>query len=611
MHHLRAAFFVCFLAATTLWGQERLLITDFGVQPNGKENAAVAVQAAVAIARQKESATIVFPKGRYDFYVDKEKGVNDGFHLPSVKNLTIDGQGSEFVFHGFMGIASLGRSENITFTDFTVDWDKPVIVQGEVVAVIDDTLDIHFDPKDYAFEIEEEKLVFPGEGWRGTTPGRYNLFDPKTKEMLYRTRDYAMGYNYFANKAENIGNDTVRIHAKPDYRPPVGTVITIWFDASLRRYGFNIQSSKDITIRNVVIYHAFGLGVIAQRTENLTLDAVDCRANDAKGRFFSVGADSFHLNNMKGLVKVENCEHTGMGDDFLNLHGKNMMIHRRIDDRTLEVSREPREAPMYSFAVGDEIWFLDGKTAQRIGEGVIERIEPVRENDKIVTHRLRFAAPVPPSFGDQDARDAIENKTFNAELEVRNCRILKRHRARGILATTPLRTVIENNYFRNSGAAVLIEGDTNFWFESGACGDVLIRDNVFEDCFTSGPEWGEAVITVTPSFRPQSETDEPFHRNIRIENNTFRHFDPAILFARSVRDLVFRNNTIFRTKSYEPFMDRPTFLFDGCRNVLLEGNSYGKDVLGKNYAIEHMKPSDIRVNDKEIVPVPPPTGKRR
>jgi hypothetical protein len=253
---------------------------------------------------------------------------------------------------------------------------------------------------------------------------------------------------------------------------------------------------------------------------------------------------------------------------------------------------------MYSFAAGDEVWFLNGKTSQRIAAGKIESVIPVKDGEKTVTYHLRFETPIPPELGE---KDALENKTFNAELEVRNCRILKRHRARGILATTPLRTVIENNYFRNAGAAILIEGDTNFWFESGACGDMVIRNNVFEDCFTSGPEWGEAVITISPSFRPQSETDEPFHRNIRIENNEFRHYDPAILFARSVGNIVFRNNTVTRSKNYEPFTNRATFTFDGCRNVLVEGNRYGIDVLGKNVKTEHMKPSDIQVLDKDIL----------
>lgn len=575
-------------------------IADFGAKPDSKENVVLAVRAAVEHCRKLDSSTLVFPKGRYDFFPVVDQNVSDGFSLHGIKNLTIDGKGSEFVFHGIMGVASLGGSENITFRNFSVDWDKPLIVQGEIVGTTEGSVDIKFDTKNYPFDIENDKLVFPGEGWRGV-PKRDLLYDPKTKELVYRTRDCAMGWGLYEKKTEKISDDTVRIHFPLQYQPAVGTLIGIWLDITNSRYGFNVQSSRNITIRNVDMYHALGLGIIAQRTDTLTLDAFNCKANDAKGRVFSVGADAMHLNNLKGLVKIENCECSGMGDDFINLHGKNMMIAARIDDRTVEVSREQREAPMYSFKPGDEIWFLDNTTMQRADTATIEKIEPVKEEGKTVTHRISFTENIPAWIKE---RSVMENKTFNAELEVRNCKIGKRHRARGILVTTPFRTVIENNYFRSTGAAILIEGDTNYWYESGACGDVLIRDNVFEDCFSSGyaGDWGHAVVTIHPSHQPQSETDEPYHRNIRIENNTFKSFDYPILFARSVRDLKFTGNTLMKTTTYAPFAkNRETFVFDGCRNVLIENNRYGADVPGKNVKTYHMNSTtDLQVKDKEL-----------
>ena len=122
--------------------------------------------------------------------------------------------------------------------------------------------------------------------------------------------------------------------------------------------------------------------------------------------------------------------------------------------------------------------------------------------------------------------------------------MLKQNRGRSILVTTPAKVLIENNYFRSAGAAVLIEGDTELWFESGAVCDITIRNNLFEDCYTSGNNiidgpwgWGEGVISISPSFRPQDADAKAYHRNIRIVGNTFRHFDCAVLFARSAEGL--------------------------------------------------------------------------
>ena len=93
---------------------------------------------------------------------------------------------------------------------------------------------------------------------------------------------------------------------------------------------------------------------------------------------------------------------------------------------------------------------------------------------------------------------------------------------------------------------------------------------------------------------PTQDADaKAYHRNIRIVGNTFRHFDCAVLFARSVEGLEFSRNRLERTRTYEPFY-RPYNLFlDGCRKVRVEDNAFEPDFPGHNIAIEHMRPSEI------------------
>ncbi len=289
-----------------------------------------------------------------------------------------------------------------------------------------------------------------------------------------------------------------------------------------------------------------------------------------------------------------------MGDDFLNLHGMNVMVQKRIDDFTVEVGVSGKTGASYVLGVGDEVWFIDGNTVQRGETGTIKEIKEIRDGSKVIAKRIVFERKVPESLKE---KDALENKTWNAELEIRGCNVLKKNRARGLLITTPKRAVVENNYFRTAGTAILIEGDVDFWYESGGITDLTIRNNVFEDCFSSGynGDWGHAVITIHPSFKPKSENDEPYHRNIRIENNVFKSFDYPILFARSVRGLIFRDNKLGRTKTYQPFaVNKSTFVFDGCRDVRIERNTYTGDVLGKNVKTEHMKPEDLTVADPGV-----------
>jgi hypothetical protein len=594
--------FLLFLAASTLSAAEpvRVSVTDFGAEPNSKNDCVVAVAKALDACKQHESSILVFPKGRYDFYAPSGRQIV-GITIAGQKNLVIDGGGSEFIFHGILEVAELTNSQNITLRNFTVDWDRPMIAQGTILNTTDEHLDIKFDKAEYPFEIAEGKIFFLGEGWRRQVDGYTPLFDKTTKELVYATRDYTIGDNaLFNTKTEELADGVVRFYGKPRYKAEPGTFIALWLGRYVANV-FNITGCKDIVMEDIDVYHGLSNGVVGFRTENITFRNVNFRVNEKKNRVFSLIADGFHINNCKGLIKIENCEHTGMGDDFLNIHGMNVMVQKRIDDYTVEVGVSGKGSASYVLGVGDEIWFIDGQTVQRGETGIIKEIKEFREANRVVAKHIVFEQKIPVSLKE---KDALENKTWNAELEIRNCKILKQHRARGLLISTPLRAVVENNYFRTAGAAILVEGDVNYWYESGAVGNLVIRNNVFEDCFSSGwgGDWGHAVITIHPSFQPQSENDETYHRNIRIENNTFKSFDYPILYARSVRNLTFTGNTLSRTTTYAPFaQNKMTFVFDGCREVRIEGNTYADDVLGKNVKTEHMKTNDLDIKDANIV----------
>lgn len=107
---------------------------------------------------------------------------------------------------------------------------------------------------------------------------------------------------------------------------------------------------------------------------------------------------------------------------------------------------------------------------------------------------------------------ALENLTWTPDVEIRNCRFLS-NRARGLLISTPGKVVVENNFFASSGSAILIAGDANYWYESGAVRDLLIRGNRFDaSCLTSEYQFTEAVISILPEI-PEPDPSRPFHRN--------------------------------------------------------------------------------------------------
>jgi hypothetical protein len=589
----------CFFALGTPRA-EVINIAKYGLKPNTKENAIPYVMKALNEAKNYSSTTIVFPKGRYDFHPSMPAGYSlatyKAITIKDLKNITIDGQGAEFIIHGRTAPFVIENCENITLRNFAIDWDRPMVTQGEFVAVTDNYVDLKIDKVQYPYVIEDGKVFYIGEGWKTDLCKDNQMFDKVSGKIIPYTHDNPAG-EFFKGKATEISSGVIRFNGpfKWERKPHVNEIITMYHGIYVV-CTFDYDRCKDVKMKNVTIYHGGSMGVKATFTENISIDKVDIVARKSKGRLFSNMADGFHLKGCKGLIKIENSEYNGGGDDYMNVHNMYCLVNDVINKNTLEVL----SLKGTFFAEGDKVWFVNHKTGQRAAMGKVKSIKLKKGNFYTGVLDIEFEENLPEFIGEDDA---IESAEWLAEVEIRNNKILKRHRATGIRVTTPKRVVIENNYFNTAGTAILIEGDFQFWLESGAVDNMVIQNNVFDDCLTSGSklggkwEWGEAVITITPSFRPNAENSLPYHRNIIITNNKFNFFDFPVLRARSVGNLQFTNNTLTRTYTYKPYAwIKSNFLLEGCRNVNISNNKFSKDFLGKNITTTFMLPSDLKLD---------------
>ncbi len=237
---------------------------------------------------------------------------------------------------------------------------------------------------------------------------------------------------------------------------------------------------------------------------------------------------------------------------------------------------------------GEEIGFIESKTMHTAANGTMKSFEAISRSEFII----ELTNPLPDGIIEGYV---IENLTCTPDVEIRNC-FFGSCRARGLLVSTPGKVVIEDNVFESSGSAILIAGDANAWYESGAVKDVLIRRNEFRyPCNSSIYQFCEAVISIDPEI-PTPDMRHPYHRNIRIIDNTFHLFDYPILFARSVDGLVFSNNTLIRNTTYQPYHYRKDGItLESCKNVTVSGNHIKGDVLGKSIKLKGMKTSHIKL----------------
>lgn len=578
------------LSCTTLSAQKVYEISAFGLKANSSKNASPVLQKALAKikAEYKEGEKVIlrFPEGRYEFhekgaavreyYISNHDQTNPkkvGIALEDMKNLTLDGQGSEFVFHGRMLPVSLLRSENCLLKNFSIDFENPHIAQVKIVE--NDPQDgIVFEPAPWVdYRIAKDSIFEAyGEGW--TMRHSWGIaFDGDTKHLVYNTSDIGCPTKGASEVAPR------RIHAPgwKDARLVPGTVVAMrgWGRPTP---GIFLSHDVNTTIENVKVHYAEGMGLLAQLCENITLEKFGvCLKGDADPRYFTTQADATHFSGCKGKIVSCNGLYEGMMDDAINVHGTYLKVVKRVDDCTLVGRYMHGQSWGFEWGCpGDEVQFIRSNTMELVGKQ--NKIISIRPYDKEQTEGAReflitFREPVDQVINEQSGF-GIENLTWTPEV-LFSGNVIRNNRARGSLFSTPRKTIVENNLFdHTSGAAILLCGDCNGWFETGACRHVIIRKNRFVNALTNLFQFTNAVISIYPEIPDLKGQQQYFHGGpeggIVIEDNEFETFDAPILYAKSVDGLVFRNNTIKLNTEYKPFHpNRNRFWLERVTNVTI------------------------------------------
>ncbi len=578
------------LSCTTLSAQKVYEISAFGLKANSSKNASPVLQKALAKikAEYKEGEKVIlrFPEGRYEFhekgaavreyYISNHDQTNPkkvGIALEDMKNLTLDGQGSEFVFHGRMLPVSLLRSENCLLKNFSIDFENPHIAQVKIVE--NDPQDgIVFEPAPWVdYRIAKDSIFEAyGEGW--TMRHSWGIaFDGDTKHLVYNTSDIGCPTKGASEVAPR------RIHAPgwKDARLVPGTVVAMrgWGRPTP---GIFLSHDVNTTIENVKVHYAEGMGLLAQLCENIALEKFGvCLKGDADPRYFTTQADATHFSGCKGKIVSCNGLYEGMMDDAINVHGTYLKVVKRVDDCTLVGRYMHGQSWGFEWGCpGDEVQFIRSNTMELVGKQ--NKIISIRPYDKEQTEGAReflitFQEPVDQVINEQSGF-GIENLTWTPEV-LFSGNVIRNNRARGSLFSTPRKTIVENNLFdHTSGAAILLCGDCNGWFETGACRHVIIRKNRFVNALTNLFQFTNAVISIYPEIPDLKGQQQYFHGGpeggIVIEDNEFETFDAPILYAKSVDGLVFRNNTIKLNTEYKPFHpNRNRFWLERVTNVTI------------------------------------------
>ena len=514
---------------------------------------------------------LVLPKDTYHIY--EEKTYNQYVFMPnndhSLKNIaflledfedfTVDASGSEFIFHGRILPFLVQRSKNITIKNLSIDYVRPFYTYGEILKSTKTCIELKIPYEEYPYRVEYGRLIFCGDTWEDDTYWMLLELDKNTLAPAW-----GVGDHFLFNKkifAEELKKGILRLTGEFDVVHKEGNYLAFHHE---KRYcpSFFLNQSDTVRLENINIYHSGAMGVLGQNTKDITLHHVNVLLREGSGRVLSANADATHFVNCTGIVTLDGCRFEHQFDDPMNVHGIYTVLTKIIEPNTIEVRlMHHQQVGADIYCVGDTLSFLDRNTMLPYANAQITGVEAV--NKEYIRIKLNY---LPEKL---KLSDVVENPDRMPAIVVRNC-YMGKNRARGLLTTTKKDVLIENNHFYTAGAAVLIEGDANKWFESGAVQSVTIRNNTFENCRYA--PWAEAVIQVSPSVNDRSGAC--YHKNICIESNTFLSFDGAILNARCVDGLTVTQNTITKTEAYPPFdQTEAMFVTEDAEHVSIKNNT--------------------------------------
>ena len=329
-----------------------IYLKDYGLRKTRKKDCVKIIKKALENIKGDAPKKLVFNRGVYHFYPEHcarkyyfESNTTDenpkkcAFLFEDVNNLVIEGNGSTLIFHEQMQPFTFDNCKNLTLKNIKIDWDEPLIAQAEVLKVNDDFIEVGINLDESSYRIDEGKLIFNVGKW-GREPWKSTMeFDREGRFVVPGTGDSGcLGRGWQEYLAENIIPGIVHLHYPFLRKPAVGNFL-VMRHAERIHSGIFIQESININIENVNLYHATGLGILAQFSEDLTFDRYRAIPNQFKKRYFGGGDDGLQVSNCKGLITVKNCEFAGLMDDPINVHGTSVRIEKIVSDKDTLISR--------------------------------------------------------------------------------------------------------------------------------------------------------------------------------------------------------------------------------------------------------------------------------
>ena len=502
-------------------------------------NATPAVRAAVE--RLKDGDTLRFAKGEYHFF---EEGAKDHFlasvgsstgmkkvvvHLEGKRNVTVDGNGASFVFHGDSFPFVAERCNGVKICNFTSRVFRLPLVEFVITEKNDEGFLCRFADGSAPYETKDGEIFFDMD--EGRTDSREReisvhalrychiqyIMTPKCK----RNKD-TLASTFYPVAAEDRGGGNVFFRYVKDSHPknagkcsyPLNEPLCLLLGCGRSRSVMAFVDCRDVEVADVAVRSGVAMGIVAEMCENIKIVRYNVRPDE--GRHVSLTADAIFLVDTKGNIEIADSEVCWGLDDVMNIHG-NYTILRKVEGPRAELGI-PRfnYTGYFPYRVGEQVEFSRGKGPgkQILGHATIKEFpKPGHDAERA---SIVYDRDIPAEWIGCDVANAshvpkvwIHDNHFHDFMHNR------------LSAFADI--VFERNRLRNGNCAILHDDLTGYWGECGPARTLVARDNVCEDMRA-------AAFTFVV----------PFTDRARLENNRMkgRGADYPYHFGAGVRETV-------------------------------------------------------------------------
>lgn len=487
-----------------------LSVAAKGMVPSSPDNT-VAFQRAIDAAKAQGAAKIVIPKGTYYFNSKTQ------IQLKNIKDLEIDGQGSELIFKD-LGYFYVNGVDRVWIHDLSIDWDwntRPLAYLGIIASKADGAVVLRFPQ---VREIPENITWVNAE-----------QIEPKTFEPL------AGGANpYFVpTNVTRSGRAELTVTNPWLAAQPVGSAFR------LRQYqydrpAFDMSNATHVKFERVQLWGAPGMGFVVYRdSHHLEWRRVKVLPRPGTQRIISTTADVFHINQSQGFFRWEKCEIAFQGDDGINIKDNAAHTLTKIEANTLKLTDVPRWR--FPLDAGDVLEFR-GPDYRPAGHS--PPISSVSLSDTTAT--VVFSGPLPAL----DEKSFIWNTRYSTQDYIIRGNVFHSARGRGVLAKARNGTIEGNTFRDNSGNGIQV--NVGPWKAGGGSegtyvDNLVIRNNRF--LRTNRHHWGDAIITSDMKNMPVGPPYWKAFQNILIEGNTLDDFPDGAIRLRHNAHVTITGNT--------------------------------------------------------------------